>query len=91
MGIINDIFTKDKLSLKKFDEILYDLIKNPINKNILQEIGILKEFFQVITDKEPDLLIYYSKNHKIVKNIKRIYETIFLNMILDIRQAYINL
>ena len=70
MGIINDIFTKDKLSLKKFDEILYDLIKNPINKNILQEIGILKEFFQVITDKEPDLLIYYSKNHKIVKNIK---------------------
>ena len=70
MGIINDSFTKDKLSLKKFDEILNDLIKNPINKNILQEIGILNEFFQVITDKEPDLLIYYSKNHKIVKNIK---------------------
>ena len=70
MGIINDLFSKDKLSLKKFDEIFLDLIKNPLNKNILKEIGILNEFFQVITDKEPDLLIYYSKNHKIVKNIK---------------------
>ena len=70
MGIMNDIITRDKLSLNKFNEILNDLLKNPQNKNILQEIGLLKEFFQVITDKEPDLLIYYSKNHKIVKNIK---------------------
>ena len=70
MGIMNDIITRDKLSLNKFNEILNDLLKNPQNKNILQEIGLLKEFFQVITDKEPDLLIYYSKNHKIVKSIK---------------------
>ena len=70
MGIIDDIFTKDKLSLKKFEEILNDLIKNPYNKNILLEIGIINEFFQVITDKEPDLLIYYSKKHKIFKHIK---------------------
>ena len=70
MGIINDVFSENKLSLKKFDEILNDLIKNQKNKIVLQDIGLIKEYLQIITDKEPDLLIYYSRNHKIIKNLK---------------------
>ena len=70
MGIINDVFSENKLSLKKFGEILNDLIKNPNNKIILQDIGLIKEYLQIISDKEPDLLVYYSCNHKIIKNLK---------------------
>ena len=70
MGIINDVFSENKLSLKKFDEILNDLIKNQNNKIILQDIGLIKEYLQILTDKEPDLLVYYSRNHKIIKNLK---------------------
>lgn len=70
MGIINDVFAENKLSLKKFGEILNDLIKNPNNKIILQDIGLIKEYLQIISDKEPDLLVYYSRNHKIIKNLK---------------------
>ena len=74
MGIINDAFTQDKLSLNKFGEILNYLINispNKIeNKKILEDIGLIKEYKQVIIEIEPNLNICYSPNHKIIKNVK---------------------
>ena len=70
MGVTDDIFSKNKLSLKNFDEILNDLIKNESNKKILKEIGLINEYLSVISNNEPNLLVYYSKNHKIIQNLK---------------------
>ena len=74
MGIINDAFTQDKLSLNKFAEILNYLINISPNKNenkkILEDIGLIKEYKQVIIEIEPNLNICYSPNHKIIKNVK---------------------
>ena len=76
MGAINDVFIENKLSLKRFDEFLNYLINispNKLqNKTILQDIGLIKEYAQIITDKESNLTIYYSNNHKIIKSIKYI-------------------
>ena len=74
MGAINDVFIENKLSLKRFDEFLNYLINispNKLqNKSILQDIGLIKEYAQIITEKESNLTIYYSNNHKIIKSIK---------------------
>ena len=74
MGPINDVFSQNKLSLKKFGEILSFLINISKNKNqnnkILNEIGLINEYAQVISDKEPNEIIYCSKKYKIVQNIK---------------------
>ena len=74
MGIINDAFSQDKLSLNKFGEILNYLINispNKVeNKKILEEIGLINEYKQIIIEIEPNLNICYSKNHKIIKNLK---------------------
>ena len=74
MGPINDVFSQNKLSLKKFGEILAFLINTSKNKNqnnkILNEIGLINEYAQVISDKEPNEIIYCSKKYKIVQNIK---------------------
>ena len=70
MGVTDDIFSKNKLSLKNFDEILNDLIKNESNKKILKEIGLINEYLSVISNNEPNLVVYYSKNHKIIQNLK---------------------
>ena len=74
MGPINDVFSQNKLSLKKFGEILSFLINTSKNKNqnnkILNEIGLINEYAQVISDKEPNEIIYCSKKYKIVQNIK---------------------
>ena len=74
MGAINDVFIENKLSLKRFDEFLNYLINispNKLqNKTILQDIGLIKEYAQIITEKDSNLTIYYSNNHKIIKSIK---------------------
>ena len=74
MGAINDVFIQNKLSLKKFEEILNHLLRQSPNKieneKILKEIGLIKEYINIMTDKEPNLILYYSRNHKIIKNIK---------------------
>ena len=74
MGAINDVFIENKLSLKRFDEFLNYLINispNKLqNKSILQDIGLIKEYAQIITEKDSNLTIYYSNNHKIIKSIK---------------------
>ena len=74
MGLINDVFSQNKLSLKKFDEILTFLLKISPNKvqnnKILQEIGLINEYASIITDKEPNETIYCSKKYRIVQNIK---------------------
>ena len=76
MGAINDVFIQNKLSLslKTFDEILNFLInksQNKIqNKKILKEIGFINEYINIISDKEPNLIVYYSRNHKIIQNLK---------------------
>ena len=69
MGAINDVFIENKLSLKRFDEFLNYLINispNKLqNKTILQDIGLINEYAQIITEKESNLTIYYSNNHKL--------------------------
>ena len=76
MGAINDVFIQNKLSLslKTFDEILNFLInKSPNkiqNKKILKEIGLINEYIIIRSDKEPNLIVYYSQNHKIIQNLK---------------------
>ena len=74
MGAINDVFIQNKLSLKTFDEIINHLVNiSPYkieNKKILIEIGLLKEYIDIMRDKEPNLILYYSQIHKIIQNIK---------------------
>ena len=76
MGAINDVFIQNKLSLslKTFDEIVNFLInKSPNkiqNKKILKEIGLINEYIIIRSDKEPNLIVYYSQNHKIIQNLK---------------------
>ena len=76
MGAINDVFIQNKLSLslKTFDEILNFLINKSQNKTqnkkILKEIGFINEYINIISDKEPNLIVYYSRNHKIIQNLK---------------------
>ena len=74
MGIRNDVIIQNKINLEKLGEFLNYLLNNSPNKSqnniILKDIGLIKEYNQIIIEKEPNLLIYYSKNHKIIKNIQ---------------------
>ena len=73
MGAINDIFSENKLSFSKISEILNILLSQEANKNqnmqVLQEIGFLKEFSYVTSDRASNEIIYYSKTNKIIKNV----------------------
>lgn len=73
MGAINDSFPQNKLSFSKIEEILNNLITQydgkSQNKQVLQEIGLLQEYSYIVSEKVSNEIIYYSKNHKILKNI----------------------
>ena len=73
MGAINDPFSQGKLSFSKIQEILNNLIKQDggksQNRQVLQEIGFINEYNYIISEKVSNEMIYYSKNHKILKNI----------------------
>lgn len=74
MGVINDAFSQNKLSFSKIGEILNNLITpeggtKTQNRQILQEIGLLNEYWYVISDKVSNEIIYYSKNNKMLKNL----------------------
>ncbi len=70
MGVYNDL-TENKLSFSKIQEILNNLIiqggAKSQNRQILQEIGFLNEYSYVVSNKTSNEMIYYSKNHKIIK------------------------
>ena len=72
MGVYNDL-SESKLSFSKIEEILNNLITQggakSQNKQVLQEIGFLNEYAYVISGKTSNEMIYYSKNHKIIKKI----------------------
>ena len=73
MGAINDPFSQGKLSFSKIQEILNNLINQDggksQNRQVLQEIGFINEYNYIISEKVFNEMIYYSKNHKILKNI----------------------
>ena len=73
MGAINDIFSENKLSFSKISEILNILLSQEANKiqnsQVLQEIGFLKEFSYITSDRASNEIIYYSKTNKILKNV----------------------
>jgi len=73
MGAINDIFSQNKLSFSKISEILNILLSQEANKiqniKVLQEIGFLKEFSYITSDRASNDIIYYSKSNKILKNV----------------------
>jgi hypothetical protein len=73
MGAINDIFSENKLSFSKISEILNILLSQEANKiqnsQVLQEIGFLKEFSYITSDRASNEIIYYSKTNKIIKNV----------------------
>jgi hypothetical protein len=70
MGVYNDL-SESKLSFSKIQEILNNLITQggakSQNRQVLQEIGFLNEYAYVISGKTSNEMIYYSKNHKIIK------------------------
>ena len=72
MGAINDVFLKKKISFSEIENILKTLTSQTKyqsqNKQILQEIGLLKEYSNIISDKSSDELIYYSIKNKIIKS-----------------------
>ena len=72
MGAINDAFIHNKISFSKIEEILSMLIKQNSyktqNVKILQEIGLLKEYSYIKTEKQFEQLINISKKSKIIKN-----------------------
>jgi hypothetical protein len=73
MGVINDPFSQGKLSFSKIQEILNNLINQDggksQNRQVLKEIGFINEYNYIISEKVSNEMIYYSKNHKILKNI----------------------
>ena len=73
MGAINDIFSQNKLSFSKISEILNILLSQEASKvqntQVLQEIGFLKEFSYITSDRASNEIIYYSKTNKIIKNV----------------------
>jgi hypothetical protein len=73
MGAINDIFSQNKLSFSKISEILNTLLSQEASKaqntQVLQEIGFLKEFSYITSDRVSNEIIYYSNNNKILKNV----------------------
>ena len=74
MGAINDIFTKNKNYFSKIEEILKILIKQNKNKSqnitVLHEIGFLKEYSYIKSEKYSNELINFSKNNKCIKKLE---------------------
>ena len=71
MGSLNDAFSQNKMTFSKVEKILENLLsqkKNKSqNKNILEEIGLLREY-SYITNHISNELIYFSPKIKTIKN-----------------------
>ena len=72
MGIFSDIFNQNTISFSKIEEFLQILLKHnentSKNKNILYEIGLLKEYSNIKSKKISRESINISKKNKIVKS-----------------------
>ena len=72
MGAINDAFIHNKISFSKIEEILNMLITQNIYKSqnvkVFQEIGLLKEYSYIKSEKHFEQLINISKKSKTIKN-----------------------
>ena len=70
MGVINDAFSQNKITFSKVEKILENLLRQEknksLNKNILEEIGLLKEYSH-ITNNSSNELIYFSPKIKTIK------------------------
>lgn len=73
MGTINDPFSENKLSFSKISDILNNLLlkdeNQSKNKQILQEIGFLKEYSYITSERVFNEVIYYSIMNKIIRNV----------------------
>ena len=53
MGVINDAFSQNKITFSKVEKILENLLSQEKiksqNKNILKEIGLLKEYYPLLS------------------------------------------
>ena len=71
MGVINDIFTKNKITFSKIEEIIQNLLKQNKNDskyiNTLYEIGLLKEYSYIKSKKLSKEIIYVSRKNKSIK------------------------
>lgn len=74
MGELNDTIFENKISFSKIEELLRILLKKPKNKSqniiTLHEIGLLKEYSYIISDKSSKELISFSKNQKMIKKFE---------------------
>ena len=72
MGALNDFFSKDKNDFSKIEEILKIVLFRNKNKSnnieILHEIGLLKEYSYIKSNKSSNELISYSPKNKLIKN-----------------------
>ena len=71
MGAINEVFSPNKLSFSKIEEILNIFVIQNDNKshnlNALQEIGLVKEYYY-IKNEDRNVFINFSKTTKTVKH-----------------------
>ena len=71
MGSINGVFSQNKVTFSKVETILQILLTQEKNKsqniNVLQEIGLLKEYYHIINQTSNEL-IYFSPKIKTIKN-----------------------
>ena len=72
MGAINDAFTQSIISFQKIEEMLSILIEHTVNKSqnikALQDVGLLKEYSYIKTNKSSNELTNFSKSKKAIKS-----------------------
>lgn len=70
MGAINEVFSQNKITFSKIDNILRDFLKKAKNKSqniiALHEIGLLKEFSYIKSEKN-NQFINISQKNRIIK------------------------
>ena len=80
MGAINEVFSQNKLSFSKIEEILKILIKENDNKshnmNTLQEIGLIKEYSYITKEESFEYInfFFFSKTIKHYINSSQLKE-----------------
>ena len=73
MGAINEVFCQEKISFSIIEEMLNSFLESDVykehNLKILQEIGIINEYLDIINHKHSNELINFSKNNKCIKKL----------------------
>ena len=84
MGVFNDVFNQNKISFSNIEEFLQILLKQnknaSNNKSTLYEIGLLKEYSNIKSNKISKELFYISTKNKSIKSFIN-SEKIILNFV----------